>query len=96
MKTDNPYVSIVAGFVLIASIVGLLLLGLGAVSVASRRLEESTAEIEREEAKVLAEKCKLVSNSVRADPFITERPLSLHICNDQGVSTYFVTRKPFP
>jgi hypothetical protein len=96
MKTENPYVGGILGLVTIVTVLGLAVLVVSVINLSSRRAEEHNAETEREEAKVLAEKCKLVSNSVRADPFITERPLSLHICNDQGVSTYFVTRKPFP
>jgi uncharacterized membrane protein len=96
MKTENPYVGGILGLVTIVTALGLAVLVVAVINLSYRRAEEHNAEIEREEAKVLAEKCKLVSNSVRADPYITERTLSLHICNDQGVSTYFVTRKPFP
>ena len=96
MKSVNPYVGAIASLVTIVTILGLAGLVVEAINLISRRANEHEAETKREEAKVLAEKCKLVSNSVRADPYITWRPLSLHICNDQGVSTYFVTSKPFP
>ena len=96
MKPENPYVGAIVSLVTIVTILGLAGLVVGAINVSARRADEHEAETKREEAKVLAEKCKLVSNSVRANSYITVRPLSLHICNDQGVSTYFVTRKPFP
>ncbi len=96
MRPANLCFNAVVGLMSITAALGLVILVVAAIDVAIRRADENTSKTEREEAKVLAEKCKLVSNSVRADPYITERPLSLHICNDQGVSTYFVTRKPFP
>lgn len=66
----GPIVVVVIGIGLASLVVRVL------TEVANRQIEND-AKIEKEEAKVRAEKCKLVSNSVRAEPYVTEEPLSL-------------------
>jgi hypothetical protein len=96
MKPENPYVRAVVGLVFFTAALGLVIQVVAAIDVAIRRADEHASKTEREEEKVLAEKCKLLSNSARASVYITQEPLSLYICSDQGVSTYFVTRRLFP